>query len=347
MESIYFDPRNPASFGSARELQRASGQDIFKVKDWLKEQNAYTLHKTVKRKFPRRKVIVGGIDHQWQCDLVDVARFKNKNTKFLLTVIDVFSKYAWVVPVKDKTNKTMIEAFSHILRTSQRKPFKLQSDHGTEFKGKPFQEFLSKHHIEWFATKNMDTKATIVERFNRSLMGRLARYMTHKGTNLFTPVLQTFVASYNNKVHSSTGFAPSKVDKFNSEEVWQNLYEKEKGTKSSLKEVAIPLHTPVRLVKEKKTFRKSYKQGWTDEVFYVAKVLRTRPITYVVKDFQDEIVEGTFYKQELQAVKPQLYLVEKILATRGRGKTKQHLIKWKGYPESANSWITASSVVDL
>ena len=351
MDKIYFNPENPASFGSVKELQLASGESLKTVKSWLKQQNAYTLHKTVKRKFTRRKVIVGGIDHQWQCDLIDVGSFKNKNIKFLLTVIDVFSKYAWVVPVKNKTNKIMVQAFASILNKSKRKPFKLQSDDGTEFKGKMFQDFLGENHIDWFASKNMDTKATVVERFNRTIMAKLSKYMTHKGTKNFLNVLPSFVKSYNGKVHSSTGIAPKGVNSQNAEYIWQKLYEdgpvNERRVKQKQRENPIPLHTPVRLVKNKQTFKKSYLQGWTDEVFHIIQVINTQPFTYRVGDFQGEIIDGSFYSNELQEVDPQLYFVEKILKTRTKGRIKQNLVKWKGYPDSANTWIEAKTIVDL
>jgi transposase InsO family protein len=169
LKEIYYDTTNAASFGNGEVLFRSlqlSPKKISDVEDWMRKQNVHTLHKPVTRKFRRRKVIVGGIDHQWQCDLVDVKSFKNRNIRFLLTVVDVFSRYAWVELVPDKTNSSMIKAFSKIFSKSKRKPFKLQSDHGGEFTGKAFHAFLKTRGVEWFSTRNMETKATIVERFN-------------------------------------------------------------------------------------------------------------------------------------------------------------------------------------
>ena len=354
MKTFYFDPRNAASFGSGELLYRAlqvTPKSRGGVESWLRSQNAYTLHKPVTRKFKRRKVIVGGKDHRWQCDLVDVKSFKNRNINFLLTVIDVFSKYAWVEPVSDKTNNSMIKAFTKIFSKSKRKPFKLQSDHGGEFTGKAFYAFLKRHGVEWFSTWNMETKATVVERFNRTLMGKLAKHMTHTGNTDFVRVLPDLVHAYNSRKHTSTGFPPESVNAENSEQVWTRLYEDNSHSRvmlnESLREKPIPLESNVRLVQNKKLFGKGYNQGWTDEVFTVCKILNTRPKTYRVKDFAEEIIEGTFYKQELQQINPVEYMIEKIIKTRKKGKSKEHFVKWKGYPSSANAWVSDKMMVNL
>ena len=98
------------------------------TKEWLQTQDAYTLHKPTRRRFPRRQVVAYGIDHQWQADLVDLGKLAsyNKGFKYLLTCIGVLSKYAWVVPLKDKTGKSLKEAFQVIFKTGR------QPDRGTE-----------------------------------------------------------------------------------------------------------------------------------------------------------------------------------------------------------------------
>lgn len=352
LNTIYFNPANPASFGSAYQLARATGEKLADVKKWLIKQNAYTLHTPVRRKFQRRKVIVGGIDHQWQADLIDVSSLKNKGVKFILTVVDVLSRYGWARPLPDKSNKSMVKAFRDIIVKSGRKPFKLQSDDGTEFKGRVFKSMLSSFNIDWFSTKNMDTKATIVERFNRTLMSKLSKVMTHTGKGNVVKLLPSLLEAYNSRVHSSTGYPPEKVTHHNAETVWHRLYEEDRGSEIMLKNSLSSHHLlnvkdAVRLAKFRKTFSKGYRQGWTDEVFHIATVMITRPTTYKVADFNGDLIEGTFYRRELQHVDPEIYYIEKIMRTRKKGKTTEHLIKWKGYPASANSWITKSMLIEL
>ena len=111
LAKIYFDPSDPGSLGGAERLyQRAKvlrikGASRRHVKRFLSAQSAYTLHKQARRHFPRNHTHVQGIDDQWQADLVDMQEFSrhNSGTKYLLTVIDVFSKYAWEIPLKRKT----------------------------------------------------------------------------------------------------------------------------------------------------------------------------------------------------------------------------------------------------
>ena len=138
------------------------------VQDWLSQQDIYTLRKPARRHYKRSRVIVPGIDAQFQADLVDVqnlSRF-NKGYKYLLTCIDIFSKYAWVVPLKTKQGQELVKAFQTIL-SSGRKPNKLQTDQGTEFLNRVFQKFLRENNIDFF-TVNSGLKASVVERFNRT-----------------------------------------------------------------------------------------------------------------------------------------------------------------------------------
>ena len=99
----------------------------------------------------------------------------------------------------------------------------------------------------------------------------------------------------------------------------------------------------VRIAKKKGTFEKGYTPRWTEEVFKVVEILNTTPVTYKLKDLNDEEIKGSFYEQELQKSKQQVYRIEKVLQKKG----KKILVKWKGYPDSFNSWIDADSVEKL
>ena len=114
------------------------------VRNWLQGETTYTLHKPIRKRFKRRKTIVAGIDQQWQADLADMQHLAKQNDqkKYLLCVIDVFSKFSWVIPIPNKTGKTLVDAFTSIIRKSKRKPVSLQTDKGTEFKNREFQHYL-------------------------------------------------------------------------------------------------------------------------------------------------------------------------------------------------------------
>ena len=149
LASIYLNPSHPASFGGLDAVYRAVKEDgkskisRKQVQDWLSQQDVYTLHKPARRHYKRSRVIVPGINAQFQADLVDVQKLSrcNKGYKYLLTCIDIFSKYAWVVPLKTKQGQELVKAFKNIL-LSGRKPIKLQTDQGTEFLNRVFQKYL-------------------------------------------------------------------------------------------------------------------------------------------------------------------------------------------------------------
>jgi hypothetical protein len=112
MDSKYYNISAPASYGGLSKL-KPNGYTKKEVREWLQSQDTYTLHNQTRRRFTRRRVVVYGIDHQWQADVVDLATLysNNKGFKYLLTYIDVLSRYTWVVPLKDKAGKTLKDAF--------------------------------------------------------------------------------------------------------------------------------------------------------------------------------------------------------------------------------------------
>ena len=146
------------------------------VEEWLSEQDAYTLHKPARTHFRRRRVVVGGRLQQWQAGLVDLSNLKHDNhgTTFLLTAIDVFTKVAWCVPLKNKSASWWVTALKSTLTKGW--PKTLQTYKGLEFPKRSVQALLKKYGIYHFSTHNKETKASIVERFNRTLKTRMWRY---------------------------------------------------------------------------------------------------------------------------------------------------------------------------
>ena len=199
MELIYYNLLAPASYVGLSKF-KPKGYTKKQVRELLQSQDTYTLHKPTKRRFPRRRVVVYGIDHQWQADLVDLAKLSsyNKGFKYLLTCIDVLSQYPWVVPL------TLKDAF-HVIFKSGWRPIRLQTDKGTEFINRVFQKFLKEHDMHFFTTYNEETKAGIVESFNRTLKTKRWKYLTHRETLTYVDVISKMVASYNHTVHRTIG----------------------------------------------------------------------------------------------------------------------------------------------
>jgi len=226
VQCLYRDPTKPGSLGGLSRFAKTNKIPVSLAQKALEADLGYTLHKPGCRHFETSPVMVFGIDQQWAADLVEVANISryNKGTKYLLMVIDVFSKFGWVEPLKSKMGQVVTEGFKKILKRSKgRKPVNLQTDDGKEFYNKTFQTFLKQKNIHHFSTSG-DAKGAVVERFNRTLKERLYHYFTVKNSLSFLDVLQKLVSGYNASNHRSIKMAPKKVSNKNELEVWNNLY---------------------------------------------------------------------------------------------------------------------------
>ena len=339
MESTYFNPLEPGSFGGIQNANRYLHGTRKDIKDFLISQNAYTVHKPVRYNFPRRRVLSLGIDDLWQIDLVDLQSYArlNDNNRFLLTCIDVFSKFAWIVPLKNKTGSVVTDAFKTLL--IDRKCNYLQSDKGTEFLNVTFQQMCKENQIHHYTSENDDIKCAVVERFNRTIKSKMFKYFTFARTNRYIDVLQDLVYSYNNTVHRSIGMTPTSVTTTNQHEVRQRLY----PIKPPLK-WKYDVGSKVRISKSRRVFRKGYLGGWSEEIFVIVDRIPTNPVTYELKDLLGESIKGKFYEPELQLIvkEDDVYDVEKVLKTRRRNGQVEYLVKWRGYPEKFNSWTDAA-----
>jgi hypothetical protein len=218
----------------------------------------------------------------------------------------------------------------------------LQTDKGKEFYNWHVKDLLKRYRVEHISSENDDVKASIVERFNRTLREKIHRYITAKGNGKFLDVLQNFVHAYNETEHLSIGMAPNDVGTGNQSEVFDKLYEN-KPLMVMAKRASTPLRVNdfVRIAKARDAFERGYTPNWTKEIFKVKKiVMGQRPLVYQIEDMSGEDIKGTFYRQERQHVKKaETRRVEKTLQSRYvRGK-KQYFVKWMGYPDSFNSWI--------
>ena len=289
----YRDPQQPGSPGGVARFAKAQGITVQRARRVLAHKLGYTLHKPTRCHFPTLCVLVFGPDEQWAADLVDVQQLKrhNKGVNYLLTVVDVFSKYAWVVPIKQKTGLQVASALTTLFKTSKRSPQKLQTDDGKEFYNKHVAKVLKDNGVHHFSTSG-DTKASVVERFNRTFKQRLYRYMTTYNTPNYLSTLQTLVSGYNASFHRSIGMAPREVNDNNAREVWERLYGDKKKKKK--KKAAFKVGDHVRLNKKHRPFKKGYLPGWTEEVFVVSKVrFDGNVVAYEVAEWDDTPIKGT------------------------------------------------------
>ena len=263
----------------------------------LTNKLADELHHRVIKKFPKRRVYVHSIDQTWAVDLADMQQYskQNKHYKYLLAVIDVFSKYGWLIPLKNKTGATVSEAFKTLFK--ERKPMYIWSDKGSEFYNRQVKELLKDNNIELYSTEN-EEKSSVVERWIGTMKQRMFKYFTAHDTTKYYDILDDLVTDYNNTVHSSIKMTPVEASKSENEStVYKNLYpEKEK----EIKKPKFKVGDRVRITKKKGKFEKGYTTRWRREIFVIEEVLNTDPVTYKIKDLEDEEITGSFYEQELQ-----------------------------------------------
>lgn len=337
MESVYFDPSHPGSFTSASNLRRYAGKDRSTVQNFLSSQDAYTLHRPTRVYFPRRRTYAKGINDLFQADLVDLGNLTTHNDgfRYILTCIDVFSKYAWCIPLKTKGGREVTAAFERILDDKQ--CTMLQTDKGTEWLNGSFQAMLRARNVRFYTSENDDIKASIVERFNRTIKSKMWRYFTYSHTRRYVDVIDELVHSYNNTYHRSIGMKPSEVDSSNEQQVRERLY----PSKSKNHTWKFELQDRVRISMQRQPFQKGYMGNWSEEIFVVSKRHATDPVTYGVRDLAGEDIKGRFYELELQKVikTDDVYIVEKILKTRKQAGKIQYFVKWRSYPDKFNSWV--------
>ena len=267
---------------------------------------AEELHKPVRRKFKRRRVLVNGIDKIWAADLADMQAFSkfNRGIKYLLAVIDVFSKYGWLIPLKDKMGKSVASALKTIFK--ERKPEKMWVDKGKEFYNKDVKEI-----IELYSTENVE-KSSVIERWIRTMKEKMWKYFTDNNTNVYIDILPDLVKDYNNTKHSSIKMTPVEAsEKKNELTVWRNLYPNRLDIIDINPKFSVG--DKVRISKKKALFEKGYTTRWTEEVFTITKIKRTSPITYKIADLNGEEIDGTFYEPELQKTSQQLFRIEKVI----------------------------------
>lgn len=347
----YYNPKNVASFGGVQKLYNEvrkvnPGVKIDEVKQWLKRQETYTLFKPVRRKFLRLKTIQNEIDKQWQGDLLDLSWLAKSNSgvKYLLVLIDVLSRFAFVRPLKNKTSSSIISAMQSVFREG-RMPKKLQTDQGTEFTNKNVQQFLKEKKIIFFTTTDENIKCALAERLNRTLREKIYRFLHKNRTHRYTDVLSDIVNSYNNSVHRMLKMKPADVSVANQKVAFQNLYGKSKlSTKKSL----LPVGATVRIPRVKGKFEKGATSNWTEELFKITGIKDSTPRTvYTLADQADEPITSIFYPEEVtEAVSEEKeHLIEKVIKKRKKGSHFEYFVKWIGLPDKFNSWVDSLQAV--
>jgi hypothetical protein len=304
MATAYENPRAPASFSGIDKFRQNNKRVPFKH---IKKLNAYILFKPAPRRFVRCVTTVNSVNDEWQADLVDITNLRLSD-HFIVTVIDVFSRFAFAELLPNKTKYETAKAFKKIFR-NYRPPKVLYTDQGKEF----FSEDVFNQHNVTHILSTATNKAAIVERFNRTLRQKIVRYSVHANTKDFRPVLQDLIYSYNNTIHPFHGYTPSDVYKM-SEPQQLNLRKKiyneiseDDMTLVDLKNKTVlfkfKLGDTVRLAANKGIFDKATTfQKWLPDIYTIDQLCPTLPPTYKIRSEKGNLMDRRYYKEELQRV---------------------------------------------
>jgi len=280
----------------------------------------------------------------------------NDGVRYLMTVIDTFTRYAFVRMLSDKSGPTVLAAFKHVLNEAKEKPHILVLDRGTEFTNKNFVKFCNQNNIKIY-TPDTSIHAAYIERFNRSLKLLLYKYLSEFETYRFinkvdkdgtkTSVLSQLVSTYNNRKHRMIQTTPSNAENDPSIHINMRLVAAKNYEKIKPKKQTFKIGDLVRIAMIKNKFSRSFKPQSQHEIFRIIGVRTNLKIPlYVLENYHsNETIQGRFYASQLTKVNSDIFRIEKVLKTKKSNGITQHLVKWKGYDDSYNSWVNDSDIV--
>ena len=253
--------------------------------------------KPPRKYYPTNKTDVYYIDDIWSLDILDLKDYgpeNNRGYRYVLVVIDNFSKFGWTVPPKNKNAQTIKDSFENTLISSKRKPNLIETDRGKEFYNNIFQDFLNKNNIKLYS-RNTSLGAGFAERFNRTIRDLLKRLVFEKGDGNWIDILQTITKQYNNRIHSSTKLTPIQASlKKNECYVYKNLLDKRKKIKPKYE-----IGDLVRTADLKKTFSKSDTTNWSYKLYKIKEIINDTIPSYKIDNLSERYNESLLKKTNL------------------------------------------------
>jgi len=280
---------------------------------------------------------------------MDIYKDENNGYRYILCIVDVFSRFAFAAPLKRKTAVDVFAALSYIVEVSGRKPKKLWVDEDKAFYNSLFKQWCQSNNVQMYSTYSTE-KSVIVERFHRTLKVIMHRRFTAENTHRWVEMLPELIKQYNYSYHSTLGTAPWNA----TQSVYKNWVEQRVNppiqSGGENREPKYKIDDVVRVARLKGIFEPGHSDKWTKETFKVRSIRISddmkEPITYKLEDVNGEEVKGSWYAEELQKVKyPDFILIEEILDEKTiRGKTYV-LVKYLGWDKAYNKWILKEEAV--
>lgn len=346
----YFSTK-PHSFGGKNALYEKFDKD--KVDKALTNNDIYTRFKQHKRPSKFSPIYVYKKRELFQSDVVFFTNNElvkaNNGYRYLFTTIDVFSKMAWVYPLKENKCVKVMECFKDILKKCGNKPERLNTDRGSELICKKFKTFLKENNIHHYLSYSV-RKCPVVERFNLTIQTLLYKIMAKNNSYEWTKFIDHAMKIYLNRKHRTIKMTPLEGDKKKNETIIRQTY-LERYFKAGLKkkQPKYKVGDSVRIWKERGTFHRGYMEDFTREHFKINKVLNNLPVPrYKLKEFNGEDIVGSFFEDELVQFNASEYYDTEVLKKRKTKKNGlEYFVHYVGWPDSYDEWVPSSNLKSL
>ena len=283
LKTLYEDIKSTPSFSA-------------KIDAFLRSNELHSKFKQItKKKFPRRRIVTRFPFELFQADLIVYPKYKFKNKHFVycLVIIDCFTKFVWIKPMKTKTGEETARAFDSIFREFDEHPINLMTDSGLEFFNSKVSQVLSSYNITHYKPRTKTLwKASMAERVIQTIKRKLEKYFHLNKTKTWINIIDQVVNNYNNTPHKSHGLKPVDVVEENRDEVYKRLY----PNRNISVICKLNVGDKVRKIREKTLFEKGYTQNWSDEIYRIADVRQSGGVCwYILKTLAGEEISGIWY----------------------------------------------------
>ena len=286
-DKLYSDLAQPGSF--TRKIAR-----------YLRKNSTHSLHKPLRRKFPRRKIITHFPGQIVQSDLIDMQTLATRNAGFnyILVLIDCFSKKLFLEPLKSKRGEETAAALRKIFNRS---PFLIQSfiaDEGLEYRNQYVKNLFAEFNIHFYHIRTK-LKASSAERVNKTIKSLIWKYFTQNNTKKWVPFLQDIADHYNKTYHRAIKMSPDEVTWSNRHKVFKNLYpDFHSVVKFRLRE-----GDRVRIALNKNLFEKGYTVNWSSDIFTIIHAFQKNGVCwYRIADENGKVYPKMKYFYQLNKV---------------------------------------------
>lgn len=353
IRKLYSSPGHPVAYSGPKTVAAHFGISLKRAREILEHHDGYNLHREYKRPKKYNPYYVHKRRKEVQGDLIDISKIsaENDGVRFLLLLIDIFTKKVWVLPLQSKRATDMEAAFRQWLGSLRTKPEILKSDLGLEFRCRAVQRVLQENGVEWQPAHGT-LKAAIAERANKTIQVLIYKHLTTHETVRYIDKLPLLVRTYNRRPHRTLeGMTPASADRPRNEGLVQQIFHdryRRLGRARSEPKFAVGDVVRVKTDPHKiSANRRAYAEQFGGEYFTVARINRTMavPMYYLRSMDNQEVIEGAFYANELQRQRGNVWKIERVIARRTRRGVREIKVKWKYFSDAHNEWIPETNIV--